>query len=446
MPVIDQTLFPLPEPLPAPPAAPTRPGEARVVRPNRLQTEWLPLNLDEALADDHPARAVWDMVSRLNLDGFYARIKAVLDGPGRPTTDPQVLFAVWSLGVLDGVGSARQLARLCDQHLAYRWLCGGAPINYHMLSDFRVAHLAELDELLTQTVARLQYAGAVPLETVAQDGMRVRASVGAGSYRRRESLEQYVEQMREEVGRLAEEREHPDPGLSKRQVAARERAARERRERIEAAMATMPEVEATKEAQAKHLSRERRKRVSAPRVSTTDAETRVMKMADGGFRPAGNVQIVTDGAKGIVVGVAVTNVGSDGGQALPMLEQVERRTGETPRNYLMDGGFSSLGDITELTQRGVTVYTPPRQPKWKADAERYEWHWGDTPEVTAWRRRMGTDEGKATYRQRAAIAEWANAQFVQHGLRRFTVRGLEKMTSVVLLVAIVHNLARWMTL
>ena len=194
--MIAGTLFELPvaqEPSPPPP---TRPEGARVLRPVRQQLQWIPRDLEAAVPEDHPARAIWNLLEELDLSAFYGSIKAVLDGPGRPTTDPQVLLALWLLATVEGVGSARRLARLCEEHDAYRWLRGGVPINYHMLADFRVAHQAALDDLLTQIVASLMAAGAVTLERVAQDGMRVRASAGAASFRRKSRLKECLETAR----------------------------------------------------------------------------------------------------------------------------------------------------------------------------------------------------------------------------------------------------------
>ena len=210
----EPTLFELPPTEERVPAPPTRPEEARVLQPNRQQLQFLPRDLDAALAEDHSARAIWGLLEKLDLSAFYGSIKATLDRPGRPTTDPKVLLALWLLGTVEGIGSARKLARLCQEHDAYRWLSGGVPINYHMLSDFRVAHEGALDELLTQIAASLMAAGAVTLERVAQDGMRVRASAGASSFRRQETLEKHLEEARAQVARLAQEREHPDPGAS----------------------------------------------------------------------------------------------------------------------------------------------------------------------------------------------------------------------------------------
>ena len=417
-----------------------------MLRPHRQQLQWMPRDLDAVLPQDHLARVIWDILGQMDLTAVYGSIRAVLDGPGRPTTDPQVLLALWLLATTEGVGSARQLARLCEEHDAYRWLCGGVPINHHMLADFRVAQQAALDDLLTQIIGSLMAARAVTLERVAQDGMRVRASAGAASFRREDTLTACLREAREQVTRLAAERTGPDTGVTKRQQAAQERGARERVARVEQALAYLPAVQTAKDAQKHHYARAKREKVTAARTSSTDAEARVMKMPDGGFRPAYNVQFATGGAHGVIVGVAVTNAGTDAGQALPVVEQIERRTGARPREYLMDDGFATRGDITALEARGTTVYAPVRLPRTKPEEERYEPRYGDSPEVAAWRQRMTSDEAKAVYRQRAAIAEWTNAQVRQHGVTQINVRGLINVTSAMLLVAVAHNMLRWLAL
>jgi hypothetical protein len=320
------------------------------------------------------------------------------------------------------------------------------PINYHMLSDFRAAHERDLDQLLTQIVASLMAAGAVTLERVAQDGMRVRASAGASSFRRGKKLKECLQLAEAQVERLKEEREHPDPGVSRRQQGARERGARERVERVEQALEYLPQVQAVKERQQQTKAKAQRTKVREPRVSTTDPQARVMKMPDGGFRPAYNVELATDKASGIIVGVGVTAEGTDAGQAVPMEQQVVQRTGQHPQEYLMDGGFATREDITTLAQRGVTVYAPVKLPRNKPEAERYQPRYGDSEAVAQWRQRMATEEAKEVYRQRGATAEWANAQVRQHGVSQFTVRGLAKVSTVMLLVAVAHNLLRWVAL
>ena len=439
----EETLFELPAIEERSGRAPTAPGEARVVRPMRHQLEWAAVDLESLLAQDHPARVIWGFVERLDLSAFYGPIRAVVERPGRPTTDPQVLLALWLLATVDGIGSARRLSRLCQEHDAYRWMRGHVPINYHMLSDFRVAHQEALDDLLTQTIGSLMAAGAVRLERVAQDGMRVRSSAGAASFRGEQGLGTCLEEARAQVERLAKEREHPDPGVTRRERAARERGARERQERVHEALAYLPQAQAKKERQRRTKATAQRSKVTKARVSTTDPQARVMKMPDGGFRPAYNVELATDSANGVIVGVSVTSEGTDAGQAAPMEEQVAMRTGQHPDSYLMDGGFATREEITALEQRDVTVYAPVKPPRNKPEHERYEPRYGDGPEVAQWRQRMATDEAKAIYRQRGAVAEWTNAQVCLHGVSQFSVRGVAKVTRVMLLVAVAHNLLRW---
>jgi len=440
----------LPEmPEPSAPGArpPTRPEAARVARPVRDQAEWAPRSLDQALAGDHPARAIWAFVERLDLAAFYAEVRAVLDGPGRPPADPRVLLALWVYATSRGVGSARRLAELCGTDDAYRWLRGGVPVNYHQLADFRSANRAALDELLTRILAAMMAGGLVTLERVSQDGVRLRAAAGSASFRRKARLEEHLAAARAQVAALAAEAE--DPGAaSRRERAARERAARERAERLERALAELPKVEAIKERQRKKLARGKREQVSEARASSTDPEARVRKMADGGFRPALNAQLATDTESQVIVGVAVTNQGSDGGLAAPMEEQVADRAGRHPGEYLIDGAFATLGDIVALGRRGVTAYTPARPPKGeRRQADPTLPRPTDPPEVAAWRARMATDEAKATYKERAAASECVNAQVEgRYGLRQLRVRGADKALAVLLLVAVAHNLLRWIAL
>ena len=443
----EETLFELPDPQAPKPEGLTSPQQARVLRAVRNQVEWVARDLDASLPEDHPARAIWAFLDRLDLSPFYASIKSVVGRAGHPTTDPQVLLALWLFATSDGVGSARQIARLCKEHDAYRWICGGVPINYHTLSDFRVAHQEALDGLLTEILASMMDSGLVTLHHVAQDGMRVRASAGASSFRREPTLQRCLAEAEQQVAALAAEREQPDPGRNARQEAARERAAQERQQRVETALRRMPKIQAAKERSKRTESKAKREKVSKARVSTTDPEARVMKMPDGGFRPAYNLQLATDEDSQVIVGVAVDTTGSDAGQAPPVLEQVVGRTGRLPEAYLMDGSFARREDVTALERRGVTVYAPTRSPRTttsgrtKADPRP-----DDTPEVARWRVRMETEEAKEIYKGRAATSECVNAHARRHSLTQLLVRGTRNVLSVLLLVAITHNLLRWIAL
>lgn len=310
-------------------------------------------------------------------------------------------------------------------------------MNYHTLSDFRKDHGAALDELLSVNVAALLAAGVVKLGRVAQDGMRVRASAGAGSFRRKGKLEGYLEAARAEVARLKAEVE-ADPGAAERaREAARRRAAVEREARLERALARLPEIEAIKQRNGKSAEE--------ARASTTDAEATVMKMGDGGFRPAYNAQLASDVDSLVIVGVAVATVGSDQGQLAPMLEQVtERCGGQAPEAWLVDGGYVAHEQI-ERASATTTVYGPVPAPK-EEGVDPHAPKAQDSEAVAAWRARMGTDEAKAIYKQRAATAECVNAHSRNRGLTQFLVRGSGKVTCVMLLFALAHNLMRTVAL
>jgi len=231
--------------------------------------------------------------------------------PGRDAIDPAILMALWLFATLEGVGSARELDRLCQEHDAYRWLCGGVSVNYHTLADFRVGNVEALDHLLTQSVAALLADGVVTLQRVSQDGTHVRASAGSQSFRRQEKLEEHLQKAKAQVARLRKEPEAEPQATSKRQQAARKRAVEERRVRVEKALQRLAEIEA---AGSKPKKQAKKGRPSERRASTTDAEARVMKMADGGFRPAYDVQFATDTASQVIAGVIVSNQGNDKGQ------------------------------------------------------------------------------------------------------------------------------------
>lgn len=436
-PVPTGTLFDLGNPSAQTPSDGTkREASPRLRLAERQQGEFRLVVFDQMLAVDHPVRDVWRYVSGLDLSPLLDRIVAVEGKPGRDATDPRILVCLWLFATLEGVGSARELDRLCQSRLEFLWICGGVSLNYHTLADFRTRHVAFLDRLLTQSVAALRTEGLVDLNRVAQDGMRVRASAGASSFRRRQTLTECLRQAQEQVQRLRAELEI-DPGtLSKRQQGARERAAAERVQRVQQALTELTKVEEARAA-----------RTQAPkdeaRASSTDPEARRMKMADGGFRPAYNAQFATDTASRLIVGVDVTNQGNDGGQMGPMIEQIKKRYERVPKEYLVDGGFAMHDDIDGVTrEHGTIIYAPIRvaDKKLAAGQDPYARQRRDTDAVAAWRQRMAQPEAKLLYPQRAATAEWTNAQARNRGLYQVQVRGLAKVKAVLLWYALVHNL------
>lgn len=387
--------------------------------------------LDNLIAADHIARSIWVYVSKLDLSLLLDGVKAVEGREGRAATDPRILLTLWLYATVQGIGSARELARLCQSHAAYKWIAGGVSLNHHTLGDFRVAHQDFLDTLLTRSVATLMHAGIVDLQRVAQDGMRVRAHAGRGSFRRRPTLERCLAEAQEQVQKLKAEVED-DPAASRnRSHAAQMRAAEERLARVTTALQELEKIEAKKPEQ---------KRESI-RVSTTDSESRRMKMGDGGFRPAYNVQFATDTKTQVIAGVDVTNVGSDKGEMRPMHDQLTKRYDRVPLEYLADGDFAYGADIEYLQAAGTTVYAPPRKSPDSTqplDTPRK----GDTPALTAWRKRMVTPEAQQIYRDRASSAECVNAHARNRGLRQFPVSGRNKALAIALWHALTQNVMR----
>jgi transposase len=433
-------------------------GVARVQMPNRSQLELRPSDLECLLPEGHRARIVWGYVERQDMTGLYAGIKAVEGGVGRTAIAPEILFALWLYAPLEGVGSARGIARLIQEHDAYRWICGGVQVNYHTVADFRSQQGKALDDLLTDNLASLMAAGVVKLKAVAQDGVRVRASAGAASFRREEKLESLLETARDRVAALKKQIDD-DPGAEARvKAAAQARAALAREARIEAALARLPELAAIKKRQGK--------KPEEARASTTDAEATVMKMGDGGFRPAYNIEFGSDTASQVIVGVDVVTTGSDMGQMAPMVEQVMDRCGQAPDDWLVDGGFPAH-DQMDFVAAQTRVIAPVPKPKVKKTmtdesvgnelagdvsvtpeeaVNPYLRKPGDSRAVGDWRERMATDEAKELYKERAATAECVNAQARNRGLVLLPVRGLKKVTAVALLFALAHNLMRTLRL
>lgn len=416
----------------APPA-----GKPRFVEADRKQIHLRPVDLEDLIAADHPARAIWALLEELDLAAFYEAILARGSHPGRPAIDPRILLALWLYATSDGVGSARELERLCAEHKAYQWLRGGVSVNYHTLSDFRSERRDELDRLLTQILAVLMERKLIELHRVSQDGLRVRASAGASSFRRRKRLKDYLKEAKKQVEWANAHAE--DAELSARKKAAQQRAASERLERVKGALASLKRLEDKRAA-----TDGGRKAKGEPRASVTDPEARIMRMGDGGFRPAYNVQLATTVEGGVIVGVSVSNSGSDQGEAESMIEQVEERTGERTEELLVDGGYTGKASLARLAATGVTVYGPASARWGQGPLEPQK---GDTIEVSQLRKRMASEEGKEIYKQRAATSERVNADVrTRRTLDRFLVRGLNKVLAVTLLNAVTFNILRWISL
>ena len=420
---------PLPDPGPLPPP--------RLRRPNRQQMTMRPCSLDELLPEDHDARAVWAIVLSWDLSRFLATIKARGEEAGRAATDPRLLIALWLYAATRGVASARELDRLCRESDPYRWLCGGVSVNYHTLSDFRVQHEVALDDLLTQMLTVLIQGQAVCVDRIAQDGTRVRVSAGANSFKKRETLEQARQKARDHLAIIKRQAQRLEETTVRRQK-AEHRAAQEKLARIEEALKQLTEVE-----RAKAEQKDKPTKKNPPRASTTDPEARFMRMPDGGSRPAYNVQLAVDTESRAVVGVEVTNAGSDAGLSEPLREQVEQRSGSEVKEQLLDGGFAKLEAIDQATADDTTIYMPVPKPR-KAGTDPHQPKRTDSEAVKAWRQRMATAQAKEIYKQRASTIETANGELkTERGMGRFLVRGLRKARCVALWSVLAYNVVHF---
>jgi transposase len=414
-------------------------GQPRLREPVRDQVELRAVDLEALLPGEHPARVIWAYVQKLDLRALEEAVRARTHGPGQAPVSPRLQLALWLYATSQGVGSARALARLCESHDAYRWLCGGVSVNYHSLSEFRTAHPALLEKLLVENVASLSMAGVIDLDEVVQDGVRVRASAGAGSFRREKKLGIELTKAKRLIERLRQENDD-DPDASNRRIqSAQQRAAREREARVQAALDQLAEIEAHRARRGRENRANKKKgsKPKEPRASTTDADARVMKMADGGFRPAYNCQIASVAEGQIAIAASVETVGSDRGLMRPMLERLAGLYGRLPKRHLVDGGFTNNDGIEWAAAEGVRVYGPPAKSKHRTDP--YAPRKSDGPGVAAWRRRMKSPHGKGVYKRRAP-GECINARFRNWDLRQFTVRGREKVLAVLRWFALANNI------
>lgn len=406
-----------------------RPAGLRLETAERKQIVFQQSCLDDFLAPDHRARQVWAYVEGLDLSMLYGQVRTTVASSGRPAIDPAILVSLWLYATLEGVGSARLVDRLCKTDLAYLWLLGGVGVNYHTLADFRTGAGAVLDELLSSSMASLIGSGAVEMETLAVDGMKLQSVASRGSFRRGERLEQLHAAAAELVAALRAEVDE-DPGAAERRVKVRRLAAAEdRARRLEEARKAHAEIEQRRRDQAaKQRRKKERSDHKEARASTSDPQARIMKMGDGSYRPAYNVQFKTAAEGAHIVGISVTDRGTDHGLLEPALDEIKRRYDVRPKRVLADGGYTGKADIEALHALEVELFCPlPTNAKRDPAIPRR----GDKPGTVAWRQRMASEQGQAIYRRRFAT-ERPHAHMRNHGLRRLLVRGIDKVKAVVL--------------
>ena len=496
--------------MPAGPPAESEAGEpAGLAAPklrtvDRAQMRMANLYVEELIAADHKARAIWELAGRLDLDRFAESLKTRSGSAGRPAWDPRLLVSVWVYAYSEGIGSAREIERLLEYEPGFQWLCGLTGINHHTLSDFRVKHKRGLDELFAQMLGLLEREELLSLERVMHDGTKVRAQAGADSFRRRKTVEEHLGRARKVVEEMGDPREDRN-----RREAARDRAARERAERLERVAGELARIREEKEPEERE----------AARVSLTEPEARLMKQGDHAFAPSYNLQISTDAKEKVIVGIHLSQNSSDAGSLPEAVEEIENNLGRKPGQIVVDGGFTNRGSIEAMAEKQIEMIGSMKDPEersaaamkamgidpafaprffvWDAasntlrcPADRRLEYVGQSRKngnvyrqyraegndcaacpfrskccpksaagrtvsrleaengaVAAMRRRMGTAEAREIYRQRGAVAEFPNAWLKDKiGLRKFHVRGKVKAAAEAVWACLTYNIQIWIRL
>jgi len=489
-------------------ADPQREQQPRVRRReiNRQQLLLRPVEVEKLVDLDHPVRAIWELVGGLNLAPFYVEIESIEGVAGRPVWDPRLLISLWIYAYKEGVSSAREIARLCAYHPAYQWLTGLEVVNYHTLADFRIHHKEALDELFIEVLGVLSHEGLITLERVMHDGTKVKACASDKSFHRKATLQDHLRLAREQVEQMGDPESEE---WSQRVAKARQRALREKQQRLEEALKALEQMEA---------SRCKASKQEKVRVSSTDPEARVMLQAKGAYGPAYNVQISTDAQSKMIVGVGVTQSSTDAAELEPAVDRVEANLGQRPEQMVVDAGFTnqatmeamiekqvdligvlperSRGAPNRLERRGVSPEFYPQAFTYDASTDSYRCPAGKvlkfegeqqqsaslhrryrakvrdckrcafqaqccpgtkkgrslvrseaTPEMVAFQAKMETAEAQEIYKQRSGVAEFPNAWIKDKiGLRQFRLRGLAKVTLESLWACLTYNICQWIRL
>lgn len=308
---------------------------------NRQQMSWRAVDVERLIGEDHAARAIWSLVGRMDLSAFYRAIDSNAEEGGRPAFDPQRLISLWVYAYSQGIGSAREVARRCEYDPAFQWLTALDEVNYHTLADFRVARQKELDELFTQVLAALSTEGLITLEQVMQDGTKIKALASTRSYQREGTIPGHLERARQRVEEMGDPRNEEARPKAKQAPA---RARREQQERLQSALNEWQKLQARKNGE---------KAKNEARVSTSDPQARVMHHSDGGLSLSYNVQISTDAAHGLIVGVAVTQETNDWAQLMPAVKRIEERLEKKPQQMVADVGYTTRETIEDMAGRDI---------------------------------------------------------------------------------------------
>jgi transposase len=466
---------------------------------NRNQLMMRPVDVEKLVEEDHPVRAIWAMVCQLDWSRFVQDVKVVEGGQGRSSHDPRLLAALWLYAYSEGVSAARELSRMCAYEPGCQWLTGMEEVNYHSLSDFRAINKEAQDDVFKQVLGVLSAEGLTDMKRVMQDGTKIRAQAAGKSFRGEATLQKHLRLAQEQIEAMGSPNSEES---SQRTMQAKQRAAREKKQRLEQALKEL-----------KKLDQEREWEKGA-RVSESDPEARKMKQAEGGFAPSYNVQICTEASNKIIVAVEATQAGTDYDELIGGIVAVEANTGKTPQQMVVDGGYIKNANIEYTTKRGIDLIGPIPEtnagveasmkkrgvsPEFYPDKFRYDESTNsftcpaekmltfrgtsrregrlkhqykakatdcescafhnqccpktsarilirkeDSEAVKAFRAKMQTEQAKHIYRSRAEIAETPNAWIkATFGLRQFRLRGLRKVGMEAVWACLTYNILQW---
>jgi len=466
---------------------------------NRNQMILHPVDIEYLVPEDHEVRAIWELVGSLDLSCYYDHVESVEGNAGAPAFDPRLLISLWIYAYSKGVSSAREIARLSEYDPAYQWLTGMRPVSYHTLADFRSANNS-LHELFIEVLAMLTKEGLVTMERVMHDGTRITASAGRDTFRKEETIREHL--VRASARVLAME-EASEEEITPRIKKARERAVRERKERLSRALDQLEKIRS-------------QKRSTQTKVSITDPECRIMGQPDGGYAPSYNVQISTDAEEKVIVGVSISQSPADQTLLPSALDEIKKTTGTDPGQLVVDAGFTTRDTIvtaderhidligsfpdavagreSSLRSRGITEAFWPEKFRFDRETNCYicpegklltlkgrsvergktTFHYrgrnckdcpskpsccplnpkGRTvgriendPRISAFIKKMDTQDAKAVYKQRGEVAEFPNAWIkAKFGLRQFRLRGLAKVGVEALWACLTYNIKLWIRL
>lgn len=490
----NDTLFPC---SPSPVSEEKKKRNPRLRKIDRRQMVLHPVEIERLIPEDHEARAIWEIVGSLDLSSYYDHVDAREGQAGAPAFDPRLLVSLWIYSYSKGIGSSREIARRSEYDPAYQWLTGMRPVNYHTLADFRSAHGESIRSLFIQVLGILSYEGLITMERVMHDGTKIKASAGDSTFRREKTLKEHLAQAEAQVKVLEQSEEEMTPRIRK----AKERAVRERKERLSRALDELAKVAV-------------KKKDTERRVSTTDPESRIMN-SGGDLCPCYNLQVSTDAHEKAIVGLSLSPSPNDHNLVEPALTTLEKIAGCLPGQIVVDGGFTTRSDILAAKERGVDFigsmpdaalspiiqlrtrgitdeffpdkflldpernclicpegkHLPYRQKRKAKGKTIYHYQCREhacpskpsccpqskrgrnvsrtenDPEITAFLQKMETPEAKAIYKKRSEVAEFPNAWIKdKFKLRQFHLRGRIKAETEAFWACLTYNIKLWIRL